>query len=89
MKPFRFTLQALRALRQRREQAALAAYARTLSEQARALDRWQAAERGFKAAEAEWRQQVQAGCSASLLTAHALHCQALAGRCEERLALLG
>jgi flagellar export protein FliJ len=88
MKAFKFTLKPLRTVRQRREQEAMEAYARALLERSRALEDLHAAERALNAGQAEWQRSAQEGCCAGDLARHAMHCQSLAQRREEKQRLV-
>ena len=88
MKPFKFTLQPVLTVRQRREQESLEAYARALLERTRALAQLQAAERALSAAQAEWQRTAQEGCRAAEMARHAQHCQALGRRRDDCAALV-
>jgi flagellar export protein FliJ len=89
MKPFRFSLQPLLVLRQRREQEAMESYAHALFERAQAMDQMQAAETRLQGAHAEWQQQAQAGGWAAHLARLGQHYESLARRRDEHVALVG
>jgi flagellar export protein FliJ len=83
MKPFKFSLQSLRTVRQRQEQEALEAYARALLERTqaqRALDR---AQQDLNEAQMQWQQQAQQGCCAVEMARFATHCEQLARRRDQ------
>lgn len=88
MKPFKFTLQSVRTVRQRHEQEAMEAYARALLERMRALAQLEDAERELSAGQAEWQRTAQQGCRAAEMARHAEHCQALSRQRDGRAALL-
>jgi flagellar export protein FliJ len=62
MKRFRFTLEALRILRQRQEQDALEVYAKALLERQKAQDHLQQLKRQQAELEEETRREMSAGC---------------------------
>lgn len=64
MKAFKFSLQPLRTLRERQEQAALQDYAGAIAARQQALDQLAAAEQARDGAWARWLQQVTEGSSA-------------------------
>ena len=64
MKAFRFTLEAVRTLRQRKEQEALEQYARTLLARQQVLDLLEATEQRINRDFARMRQLLAGGCSA-------------------------
>jgi flagellar export protein FliJ len=79
MKPFHFTLEAVRTLRQRQEQNAMEQYAQTLLTRQQTLDRLDAIQRG----------QLARGCTASQAAqTHDYH-RALAKRRDEAIVALG
>jgi len=88
MKPFKFTLQPLRTVRQRREQEAMEQYARALLERGRAFEQLHAAERALSAAQSEWHQKAQRGCRAEEMSRYAQYCDALARVRDEKQNLL-
>jgi flagellar export protein FliJ len=65
MKPFQFTLEAVRILRQRQEQLAMEQYARVLLSRQQAVQRLEAAERQIQTAMQEIRELTVRGCTAS------------------------
>jgi flagellar export protein FliJ len=87
MKPFKFTLEPLRTVRQRQERQAMEAYAMALFERARALKQVQFAERVLAAAQADWKSSANEGCPAADMSRHALHCHSLAGKYVEQQSL--
>ena len=87
MKPFRFTLQALRTLRLRNEREAMEAYARALLERVRAAEQLQATEQALALGQWEWQQRVASGCTAAEMVHHQYHCRELAAQCCRCLAL--
>jgi len=88
MKPFKFTLQPLRIVRQRREQEALEEYARALLERERAFEQLHAAERSLSAAQSEWHQKAQRGCRAEEMSRYAEYCDVLARLRDEKQGML-
>jgi flagellar export protein FliJ len=87
MKPFKFTLEPLRTVRQRQERQAMEAYAMALFERARALKQVQFAERLLAGAQVDWQRSAAEGCPAVEMSRHALHCHDLAGKCLEQHSL--
>ncbi len=67
MKPFRFTLQAVKTLRQRQEQKAMEQYARDLHAQRLAVDRLSQVQGELETAWCDWNNAVAEGCSAAVL----------------------
>lgn len=65
MKSFRFTLEALRTLRQRQEQKAMERYAKMLLARRQTFDALDAAHRELSACWQEWREKMAAGCTAA------------------------
>ena len=65
MKAFRFTLEAVRTLRQRQEQEAQEQYAQALLARQQALNRLDAVQRELNAGFAELRAQLAKGCAAA------------------------
>ncbi len=88
MKPFKFTLQPLKTLRQRQEQRALEAYARALLERTRAAEEVRAADCMVAQARAAWRQLSDGGCAAIELARQSAHCRELAERRKDRQSAL-
>jgi flagellar export protein FliJ len=91
MKPFRFTLEALRTLRQRAEQSAQEKYAQTLLERSRSLEKMAQLDHELTLARQAWQQHAAAGCTAAQLAQEQLHCAWLDGLCrqaENHLALV-
>ena len=83
MKPFRFTLQAVRTLRERQEREALEHYGQTLIERLRAVERLETAEHELAQARFEWQQLASAGAVAADLTRLQAGCATLAARRDE------
>jgi flagellar export protein FliJ len=67
MKPFHFSLEALRVLRQRQEQAALEQYAVALNRQRQAEERQQAVQLELEAAWQQRQNQMAAGAPAGMV----------------------
>ncbi|HZQ48493.1 MAG TPA: flagellar export protein FliJ [Verrucomicrobiae bacterium] len=89
MKPFHFTLEAVRTLRQRQEQNAMEQYAQALLARRQILDRLNAVEQDLNAGWQELRGQLAKGCPASQAAqAHDYH-RALGKRRDEAIAALG
>jgi flagellar export protein FliJ len=65
MKPFRFNLQVVRTLRQRKEQQAMEGYALALREQRKAVDQWQQVQAELEAAWSEWTTAMAEACPAA------------------------
>jgi len=65
MKSFRFTLEALRVVRQRHEQKAMEKYAQTLIGKRTALDALEAVEHELARSWNEWREKMARGCTAA------------------------
>ena len=64
MKKFRFTLQAVRTLRQRAEQVALEHYAQALLAHRQALDKLEAVQRELQSLWAQWQEKLSGGLPA-------------------------
>ena len=89
MKPFHFTLEAVRTLRQRQEQNAMEQYAQTLLTRQQTLDRLDAIQRELNEGWQELRGQLARGCTASQAAqTHDYH-RALAKRRDEAIVALG
>jgi flagellar export protein FliJ len=89
MKPFRFTLEAVRTLRQRQEQNATERYVQALLTRQQALDLLDGLQRELNEGWQELRVQLAKGCSAShAAQAHDYH-RALAKRRDEASEALG
>jgi flagellar export protein FliJ len=89
MKPFHFTLEAVRTLRRRQEQNAMETYARTLLTRQQTLDRLDAIKRELNNGWQELRAQLAKGCTASQAAqAHDYH-RSLAKRRDEAIMALG
>jgi len=88
VKQFRFTLQALLTVLEQREQTALAAYARALANQSKALERWREAgqlcEEGFRLG----RERAAAGAPAAHLAQVQEYCRSMKEFEQLRLAEL-
>ena len=67
MKPFRFTLQAVKTLRQRQEQKAMEQYARDLHAQRLAVDQLSHVQGELENAWCDWNSAMAEGCSAAVL----------------------
>jgi len=65
MKGFRFTLDAVRKLRERQEQAAVEHYAQALLHRLQAAQALEAAEETLVRAHTDWRRKVTSGCPVS------------------------
>jgi len=65
MKPFQFTLEAVRVLRQRQEQKALEVYAQALLARQQAMDRLTAVQHELDATMQGFNVRMKAGCTAS------------------------
>jgi flagellar export protein FliJ len=65
MKPFHFTLESVRTLRQRQEQDAMDQYARMLLARRQAVDRLEAVQQKLNAGWQELRQLLARGCEAA------------------------
>lgn len=83
MKRFRFTLQPLSTLRQRKEHEAMERYAAALRGREAALAEQHAAEQALAAGQQAWKSLATAGCSAGELARHQAHCAALELRRRE------
>lgn len=83
MKPFRFSLEALRTLRQRAEQAAQEKYAQSLLERGRALEKLSELDQQLTLARRNWQQHAAAGCTAAQLAQEQMHCTWLDGLCRQ------
>lgn len=68
MKPFHFTLEAVRTVRQRQEQNAMEQYAQALLGRQQAVEKLNAIQKELHASWRELRKQMSAGCSASHLS---------------------
>ena len=88
MKPFRFSLAALRTLRERQEKAAQEKLAVTIMERQHALENLNALDRELTAARNEWQQHASAGCAAAQLAQQQMHCSWLDTRCRQAEQLL-
>ncbi|HUD49571.1 MAG TPA: flagellar export protein FliJ [Candidatus Baltobacteraceae bacterium] len=89
MKPFRFTLEAVRTLRQRHEQNAMELFAQALLARQQTLDRLEAIRRELTEGWQELRGQLAKGCTASQAAhAHDYH-RTLAKRRDETIVALG
>jgi flagellar export protein FliJ len=64
MKPFHFTLEAVRTVRQRQEQNAMEQYAQALAFRQQALDRLEAVQRELSAGWNDLRDRLAKGCTA-------------------------
>jgi flagellar export protein FliJ len=65
MKAFRFTLEAVRIVRQRQEQEAMEEYARALLVRKQALEKLEGVQKDLQAAWQEFRKLVGGGCTAA------------------------
>ena len=84
MKLFRFSLQALRLLRERQEQLALRDYGQALQLWEQARDRVEAIQQQFQIVCLEAQRTLMHGCSGSELTQLQAYCQSLEQRRRER-----
>ena len=89
MKKFRFTLEAVRVLRQRQEQDAMDQYARTLVARQQALERLEAVQQQLSAGWQELRQALERGCPAAEATRMQEYHRLLEKRRDECLSALG
>ncbi len=83
MKAFHFSLQALKTLRQRREQMALQAYAKALTARQEAAQQLETARQALQEHWARWQSQLQAGCAAVDLVQSQTYCRVLEQRCRD------
>ena len=88
MKPFRFTLQAVRALRQRQEQVVLKEYAGAVLAHQRALEAVQTVRRQLESAWALTEEKTRAGLTAAQLTQLQAHALVVAERLRQGEAAL-
>jgi flagellar export protein FliJ len=89
MKPFHFTLESVRIVRQRHEQDAMDLYARTLLMRQQAVERLEAVQQLLRAGWQELRQLMARGCqAASAARMHEYH-RSLEKRRDECVAALG
>ena len=89
MKPFQFTLEAVRTVRQRQEHNAMDQYARALLTRRQALERLDAIQRELNDGWKDLRGKLAAGCAASQAAqAHEYH-RAVAKRRDEAITTLG
>jgi flagellar export protein FliJ len=89
MKPFHFTLESVRTLRQRHEQEAMDQYARTLLSRRQAVERLEAVQQQLSAGWQELRQIIARGCeAASAARMHEYH-RSLEKRRDECVQALG
>jgi flagellar export protein FliJ len=89
MKAFRFTLEAVRTVRQRHEQEAMEQYAQALLARQRALSRLEEIQRQLNVAWQEIRTRFSAGCTAAQAVQVHGYRQTLEKRREECAAALG
>ncbi|HEY1171660.1 MAG TPA: flagellar export protein FliJ [Verrucomicrobiae bacterium] len=83
MKPFRFSLAALRTLRERQEKSAQEKLASTMIGRQRAAEALNALDRELTAARLDWQQHAAAGCAAAQLAQQQMHCAWLDTRCRQ------
>jgi flagellar export protein FliJ len=83
MKPFRFSLEAVRIVRQRLEQTTLEQYAQALQSQQRARTQLQMAEQELEAGWSQSRNQLEAGAPAAQLAQTQAYCRFLELRVRE------
>ena len=89
MKPFHFTLEAVRVVRQRQEQDAMESYARTLLVRRQAVERLESVQQQINAGWQELRELLARGCAAGEATrAQSCH-RVLEKRRDEYAAALG
>ncbi len=88
MKPFKFTLEAMRVLRQRQEQDAMDAYARTLLYRQQAVQRLEAVQQEISASWHELRSRLGSGFKASEVAQAQNYHRSLEKRREECAAAL-
>jgi flagellar export protein FliJ len=89
MKSFRFTLEAVRVVRQRQEQNAMENYARTLLARQQAMERLDAVQQQMHAGWQEFRDLLARGCAAGTAARLQLCLRALERRREDHVAALG
>ena len=89
MKPFHFTLEAVRTLRQRQEQNAMEQYAQALLARQQTLDRLDAIQRELNAGWQQLREKLGGGCAASQLAQANDYHRALGKRRDECMSALG
>jgi flagellar export protein FliJ len=74
MKRFKFSLEAVRVVRQRREREAMENYARALLEEAGALSELQGMDRELAFRQCDWQEQAASGCHAAEMVHRHQHC---------------
>src|SRR5271157_6090906 len=89
MKAFRFTLEAVRIVRQRQEHETQEQYAHALLARRQAVARVEEAQRDLEIAREEWRTKLSGGCPAAHVSHAHAHRNTLEKRCDECAALLG
>jgi flagellar FliJ protein len=89
MKPFHFTLEAVRTLRQRQEQVAMEKYAQALHTRQEAANKVDAIQRQLSDGWQELRGQMATGCTASQVAQAQDYHRALSKRRDEAAAALG
>ncbi len=89
MKPFHFTLEAVRTLRQRQEQNAMEQYAQALLARQQAIEKLNAIQRELHASWQELRGRLAGGCAAFHLSQAHDYQRALGKRRDESMATLG
>jgi flagellar export protein FliJ len=89
MKAFRFTLEAVRTVRQRQEHETQEQYAQALLARRQALARLEQAQAELEEARQEWRGKLSAGVSAVHASQAHTHRSSIEKRCEECATLLG
>ena len=88
MKPFRFSLEVLRTVRERQERSAMEKYARATIARQKAMDGLRAALNAVDTAWSELQKRVALGSPAGEVSRDRLHCQELEARqklCESSL----
>jgi flagellar export protein FliJ len=86
MKPFRFNLQVVRTLRQRREQQMMQRYALSLRAQRQAVVRLQLVQHELESAWRQWHATLLAGCPAAATTQAQRFFEVLEARRQDCLA---
>jgi len=89
MKSFRFTLEAVRTLRQRQEQTTLELYAQALLARQQAIAKLENAQRELNASTQELRERLAAGCTAAQAAQAHEYQRSLVRRRDECTAALG
>ena len=89
MKPFHFTLESVRTVRQRQEQEAMEQYARTLLGRRQAVERLETVQKQLSAGWQELRQLLASGCEAARAAQMQEYHRALEKRRDEGVHALG